>query len=394
MEIGLRHPPLAAEMDACRHSDEIAWASGQAIFRTEERVVNGQGDVMHFDVIKVPLFNGQDARRAMVIIGRDITERKQAELALAASHNLLQTIIDTVPVRIFWKDLDLRYLGCNPLFARDAGLRSAVELIGQDDFQMTWASQAELYRADDRAVMVSGIAKLSYEEPQTTPDGQEIWLRTSKIPLRGAGSQVIGVIGIYEDITERKQAEDKLHLAASVFSHAREGIMITAADATIIEVNDAFCQTTGYSHDEVLGKNPRLLNSGRQSKAFYAALWRDLIEQGYWTGELWNLRKNGELLAVLQTISAIRDDRGNIRQFVALFSDITALKEHEQQLEHIAHYDALTKLPNRVLLADRLHQAMVQARRRGQPLGRSRILTSTASRRLTIAMGMKPAIYC
>jgi diguanylate cyclase (GGDEF)-like protein/PAS domain S-box-containing protein len=693
---------------------------------------------------------------------KDITEQSRSERALIASHKLLQTIIDTAPVRIFWKDRDLRYLGCNPLFARDAGLTTAAELIGKDDYQMTWAEQADLYRSDDRAVMESGVAKLAYEEPQTTPDGREIWLSTSKMPLRGADNEVIGILGIYEDIserkqlsdalrqrekyqralldtfpfmvwlkdeqsrflavnqafaadfgwpsaqsligrsdvdiappdlaaryraddravlesgqsknveelvevagrrvwyetykspvsiddriigtvgfardisqrkrtelnlimaaevaqmlfwevdllsgrlfydqsmlpvlglevedglvslpgwlervhpddqgaftasfesaiqpgdpifdceyrmsdrsghyqwlhtrgrviqrgaegqpalavgtsmnisarkqieadmrvseersrnlaallrlmcdnvpdmiwakdlesrylfankaiceqllnaadtqepvgkndiffarrereshpensqwhtfgelcqdsdaitlergrpsvfeefgnikgkllfldvhkapfldergvvigtvgsardiTERKQAEDKLHLAASVFGHAREGIIITTADASIIEVNEAFSQITGYSHDEVLGRNPRILNSGRQSNAFYAAMWRDLAEQGHWTGELWNQRKNGEIYAVLQTLSAIRDDQGRTRQYLALFSDITALKEHEQQLEHIAHYDALTQLPNRVLLADRLHQAMVRAKRHGQPL--------------------------
>lgn len=141
---------------------------------------------------------------------KDITEQSKSEAALIASHQLLQTIIDTAPVRIFWKDRDLRYLGCNPLFARDAGLNTAAELIGKDDYQMTWAEQADLYRADDRAVMESGVAKLAYEEPQTTPDGREIWLSTSKIPLRGADNQVIGILGVYEDISERKQLADAL----------------------------------------------------------------------------------------------------------------------------------------------------------------------------------------
>ena len=165
---------------------------------------------------------------------------------------------------------------------------------------------------------------------------------------------------------ERKAAEEKLKLAASVFTHAREGITITDAAGAILDVNETFSRLTGYSRDEVLGRNPRLLGSGRQGREFYAAMWRDLTEHGYWHGEVWNRRKSGEVYAEMLTISAVRDTDGITRNYVALFSDITPLKEHERQLEHIAHYDALTTLPNRVLLADRLRQAMAQAQRRAQ----------------------------
>ena len=169
-------------------------------------------------------------------------------------------------------------------------------------------------------------------------------------------------------IIERKQVEEKLQLAGNVFTHAREGIMITAADGTIIDVNAAFSRITGYTRDDVLGQNPRLLNSGRQGKEFYATMWHQLNENGHYFGEIWNRRKTGEVYAEMQTISAVRDAEGNVLQYVALFSDITTLKEHQHQLEHIAHYDALTNLPNRVLLADRLRQGMNQAQRRGQAL--------------------------
>ncbi|MEO5373916.1 MAG: response regulator [Alphaproteobacteria bacterium] len=126
---------------------------------------------------------------------------------LARSQNILQNVIDTAPIRVFWKDLNLRYLGCNPAFVQDAGKSHPNEVIGEDDFQMAWAAQAELYRADDRRVMETGVAKLSYEEPQTTPDGRTIWLSTSKVPLRNRLNETIGVLGIYEDITKRKEAE-------------------------------------------------------------------------------------------------------------------------------------------------------------------------------------------
>ncbi|OAI17160.1 diguanylate cyclase [Methylomonas lenta] len=169
-------------------------------------------------------------------------------------------------------------------------------------------------------------------------------------------------------MTDRKHAEEKLQLAASVFTHAREGIMITAADGTIIDVNNTFTSITGYSLDEALGRNPRILSSGGQGKEFYETMWSDLLENGYWYGEVWNRRKNGEVFAEMLTISAVRDAQDIPQHYVALFSDITSIKEHEQQLEHIAHYDVLTSLPNRVLLADRLSQAMAQAQRRSQRL--------------------------
>jgi PAS domain S-box-containing protein len=152
----------------------------------------------------------------LVATWSDISERKQSELALLESRNLLRAVIDTAPVRVFWKDQDLRYLGCNPAFARDAGRSRPEEMIGQDDYAMAWSDQATLYRADDRAIMKSGIAKLNYEEPQTTPEGQRIWLNTSKTPLLDAEGKVIGILGIYQDITEKKRIQDQLKLAVEV----------------------------------------------------------------------------------------------------------------------------------------------------------------------------------
>jgi PAS domain S-box-containing protein len=142
---------------------------------------------------------------------QDISARKLADEALAESHRLLQAIIDTAPVRIFWKDRELRFLGCNRAFAKDAGVAHPDDLIGKDDYQLSWKAQAELYRADDQRTMDSGIPKLSYDEPQTTPDGHDIWLRTSKVPLRNEENEIVGVLGVYDDITESKRAEAALN---------------------------------------------------------------------------------------------------------------------------------------------------------------------------------------
>jgi len=135
---------------------------------------------------------------------------------LDESQSLLKTIVDTVPLRVFWKDRESRYLGCNPAFARDAGMPHPHWLIGKDDYQMGWAPEADLYRADDLRVIESGEARLGFEEPQTTPDGRQIWLRTSKVPLYDLQGGVMGVLGVYEDITEQKREERRLALAMDV----------------------------------------------------------------------------------------------------------------------------------------------------------------------------------
>jgi len=142
--------------------------------------------------------------------------------------------------------------------------------------------------------------------------------------------------------------------AACVFSNSCEGIMITDAHGSIVDVNDAFCDITGYRRDEVLGRNPRFLSSGRHDAAFYAQFWQQLRSQGHWSGILWNRRKDGEVYAEQLTISAVQDQSGQAQQYVGMFTNITAQVQYQNKLERAAHHDALTGLPNRVMLADRL----------------------------------------
>lgn len=173
---------------------------------------------------------------------------------------------------------------------------------------------------------------------------------------------------VVADISAEREAKAKLQLAASVFSHAREGIVIINPAGKILDVNAAFTHITGYTLDEVKGQTPSLLNAGHQSPAFYADMDRSLARYGQWSGEMWNRRKNGEEYLEATTISAVRGPDGHTLNYVGLSTDITKIKAQQQQLEHIAHYDALTNLPNRVLLADRLHHAVTQSQRRGRSL--------------------------
>jgi diguanylate cyclase (GGDEF)-like protein/PAS domain S-box-containing protein len=199
-------------------------------------------------------------------------------------------------------------------------------------------------------------------------DGHGVYTRLAVSNVRKQDGSIDYVVAMVDDITERKRADEALQRAASVFSHTREGIVITDREGIIVDVNEAFSRVTGYSREDAIGQNPRILKSDRQDSGFYKAMWDALAAQNHWNGEIWNRRRNGELYAALLTISTIRDEKGVVRQYVGLFTDISALKAHQRELEHIAHFDALTHLPNRVLLSDRLHQAVAQAQRKQQQL--------------------------
>ncbi|QVL51348.1 MAG: EAL domain-containing protein [Thiocapsa sp.] len=305
------------------------------------------------------------------VVISNITARKAMEAAREEALNRLRKIASRVPGMVYQYRLRPDGSSCFP-FMSDA-IRDILDL-DPEDVREDASQVFDVIHPDDVAGVVASI-KTSAQA--LTPwqaefrvrfaDGTLRWLFANALPEREPDGAVIWH-GFTTDITERKQDEQALQLAAGVFSHANEGIMITADDGAILDVNAAFTEITGYRRDEVLGCNPRLLGSGRQDQAFYAALWRTLLDTGHWSGELWNRRRNGDLYAVRENISAMCDAQGNTHHYVALFSDITALKEHERRLEHLAQFDALTALPNRVLLADRLHQSMAQTQRRGQRL--------------------------
>jgi len=303
-----------------------------------------------------------------VVVFDDISARVGATRKLAESRNVLQSVMDTLPIRVFWRDRKSRYLGCNMAFAIDAGETSLLGVIGKTDAQLAWGAQTELYRTDYQQVMDSGIPKLAYEEPRTTPDGKTIWLSISKMPLRNEAHETIGVLGVYEDITARRLAEESMQLASSVYQNSSEAMIITDANNTIITVNPAFTKVTGYTEQEVVGRTPKDFSSGRHDKAFFQAMWQELSTTGRWQGEIWDRRKNGEEYAKWLTINTILNAEGKVHRYVALFSDITEKKKSDELIWQQANFDTLTGLPNRRMFHDRLEQEIKKARRTGLPL--------------------------
>ena len=189
---------------------------------------------------------------------KEIERRKRTEEALRASQQIVEGIINAIPVRVFWKDKNLFYLGCNAAFARDAGFADPKDIIGKDDYQMAWRAQADLYRDDDRQVIESGCAKLLVEEPQTNPQGNSFTLLTSKIPLRDSQGEISGVLGSYLDITDRKLAEEKIIKAKreweDTFDAITEIIFIHDSDGRIIRANKSYEQMAGISLAECVGR--------------------------------------------------------------------------------------------------------------------------------------------
>jgi len=322
-------------------------------FADEQRVMQtGQpiqieelsGTVWH-QTTKAPRYDENGDLAGTFGISWDITNRIIAQQKLEESRQFLRTVIDSIPVRVFWKDRDLTYLGCNLPFTRDVGIASPEEVVGKTDFDLAATKeQSEAFRADDRAVIESGRPRLDFEESQTRPDGTLHWLKTSKIPLKNIQGEIIGVIGAYEDITEEKNDKAELLRLSTAIEQSPETVMITGADGIIQYVNPAFTTITGYSREEALGQNPRFLKSGDHDKLFYSNLWKTITSGKTWEGRFVNKRKGGELYTEESVISAVRDPSGTITGYVAVKRDITQELAQEEKFRQSQKMDAIGRL--------------------------------------------------
>ncbi len=356
------HPEAVADIGY--DLEKRAIAEGRRV-NLIQQLTDQEGKQYWIDNRKYPISGANGEVIGIFGIAPDITRGLENERRVRESEALLHLFIEHAPAGLAMLDREMRYLAVSRRWLEIHSLNPQ-QVIGHSHYEI-FPDLPENWKADHQRALAGEPVSPGVDLFEHG-DGTRQWLRREIIPWRADDGSVGGLVLFSEDETERTESAERLRLAASVFMTAREGITITDAAGNILEVNDAFTRITGYTRDEVLGRNPRLLKSGLQDKQFYETMWRLLRDEGQWSGEIWNRAKNGNIYAEHLTINAVRDASGKPVQYVAVFSDITALKEHALELEHMASYDGLTGLPNRALLADRLRQAMSHARRRNQKI--------------------------
>lgn len=291
--------------------------------------------------------------------GLDVTERRRGDELLNRSRETLAKAQEIAHLgnwdwhiktnELEWSDEIYRIFGLKP-----------------QEFTATYDTFLERLHPDDRqgvenavAAAVGEKAPYKVEHRILRPDGEERVVLEQGEVFYDEKDEPYRMLGTIYDITSQKISEDRLKLARGIFENAIEGVLVTDADSKILMVNPAFTEITGYSTEEVLGKNPRILQSERQPEEFYKKMWESLMVEGKWTGEIWNRRKNGEAFPENLSITAVKDDYGRVIQYVSVFYDLSEIKRSEEEIKYKSNFDALTKLPNRTLFMDRLGQAIV-----------------------------------
>ncbi len=322
----------------------------------------------YMDVHYYPYIAANGKVAGMVVNGRDITRQHEVKNKLLESEHKFRTLVEATGI-LPWK-FDLRtgrfnYVGEQSVTILDIPVRSWTDMDSWSkrihpedrqpsiDFRRTSTEAGENYDCEYR--FISGNREI-------------IWIRDIVTIVKDEKGEAIELVGYMLDITTRKEAEDNQRLAASVFKHSQEGVVITDVNNHIIDANPASLKLSGYTREEVLGKDPHIFSSGNHPPSFYASLWQTLNEHGHWQGEIQNRRKTGEFYTERLSIDAVSDKDGNRQHYVGVFSDISYLKEHAVALREIAYNDTLTGLPNRLLLQDRMQQALSRSDRQKEQI--------------------------
>ncbi|CAE6761861.1 hypothetical protein R69746_03428 [Paraburkholderia aspalathi] len=304
-------------------------------------------------------------RAAFFVLADDVTEQINTEAEAQRSNQMLETVMDNIPQRIFWKDHESRYLGCNMAFARDAGLSYPEQVVGKSDSDMPWRAFADLLNEHDKEVVTTGVPKMSFEVDLVI-DGVHRTTVTSKLPFTDGDGRVIGVLGSYTDITERKRADLALRLQSRALDASVNAILITAPSPSgnLIEyVNPAFMRITGYDPAEVIGHDCRVLQRDDRDQEGVALIRQALAANREVSAVVRNYRKDGALFWNQLFIAPVPNAEGVITHHIGVINDVTDLIRYQEQLEYQANYDSLTRLPNRNLLRDRLQHALIVAQR-------------------------------
>lgn len=292
---------------------------------------------------------------------QDVTERTHAEQQLRESEEKLRAIFELANIGIAIVDTQGHFIMSNQWWLDKLGYDKD-EVKNLTKMDITYPEDREPSRVYFAELLAGKIDKYQIEKRFVRKDQTIFWSDLSASAIKDKNNEISAVVTVITDITERKQAEAELRIAAIAFE-AQEGMIVTDANQCIIRVNQAFTDITGYTAEESIGKNSAILRSDRQNEEFYTALWQCLNDTGTWQGEIWDRRKNGEIYPEYLTITAVKDPHGNITHYVATFNDITSIRAAADEIEHLAFYDPLTKLPNRRLLQERLKQALAASYR-------------------------------
>ena len=294
--------------------------------------------------------------------GQVLEHLQETNRDLEVAHDEIHTLLDAAGAAIVMVDSRLNVESANQkayeyLFGRDEDVTGTLfcERIGEDHREISQSFVSE--------ILASGEGG----EISDFHMGERCFHLVAS-PIKADDGRVMRIVFVFTDITELKHTEDALRLSATVFNNSAEAIIVTDGDNRIVTVNDAFTTITGYTLDEVRGRSPNLLKSNRHEETFYQDLWASLSTSGYWRGETWDRKKNGEIFPIWQTISVVRRPDGSIANFVSIWSDISSLKEAQERLNYLAHHDALTGLANRSLFNDRLEHALKIAERAARRL--------------------------
>ncbi|MGZ8180996.1 MAG: EAL domain-containing protein [Methylobacter sp.] len=305
-----------------------------------------------------------DGNQAFVTQLRDITQRKQMEESLRLAAKVFENSSEAIIIL----DPNMHLLSGNKAFAEATGY-SQQEVMTKDASSL-WSDQnnavsfQQIFRnALNQRGCWQGEVNCHGKDGRCFPG----WL--SAVVVRDSVGIITHYVAIFSDISERKANENALRLAAVVFEQSIEAVIVLDDRERFVSVNSSFTRVTGYTADEVIGRTPRILKSGRQEHAFYAGMWQQIKEQGFWQGEVWNRRKSGEIYPEWLSISAVRNEHGEVVNYIGIFSDITERKKHEASIHRLAFFDPLTHLPNRALLNDRMKLALANAERNSQGVG-------------------------
>ncbi len=323
-------PEMAAQYHA---KEDHLFQTLQPLINDEEQILDAHRGLIWASTTKVPLHNLNGELIGLVGITRDISEQKLREQQLRESQKMLQLVLDTIPVRVFWKDRNSVLQGCNRLFAYDAGFGAVADLLAKTPDEMkTMAAEEEHFRADEIAIMETGTPKLDYEETLTLHSQEPLVIQTSKLPLRNEQGDIFGILGVYTDISERKARERQLLFDASIQANMSDAVIVTDINFVIQRWNKAAETIYGWSAVEAIGKKADILRTRFNSANGRTESASTLFSEGQYQEEFIQLRKDGTALDIQASVSLFKDENGIPIGTVAVNRDITERKKAEETL--------------------------------------------------------------